>query len=188
VFAYELVRGFVVSIVTTLPQSEQDVIYAAQAAIHDPDPASVDAARAKILEQRGPDVPLPEHAVLPFTIAQSGVLMIASTTAMWTGFALLSTLIWPGGLTFRHFGMSIRRRRGRRGSRLFGFLRVALFAIPLTLAYGATFAVISFGSAALGWTLFAVVVALHIAGVVASIVDPTRGPIDRLLRSRIVPR
>jgi hypothetical protein len=39
-----------------------------------------------------------------------------------------------------------------------------------------------------GWTLFVLAAAAHVAGIVLSISTPSRGPIDRLLGTRIVPR
>lgn len=189
ILSYETSHGFGAAATANFAESDQAHIAAAQKLVPAPTSEEVDAARARIIEQRDPAVLAGlESRFTSFTESQVVASVTATAMAVWTLFALASTLFWPGGLSFRLFGMSIRRRNGRRAGRIFGMWRVTLFALPLTAAYGAALASIVWGSPALGWILFAVTAAAHIAGIVLTILDPSRGPIDRLLRSRIVPR
>ncbi len=201
VLSYETTHGFGSTISTTLLPEDAQLLKAAHDAAPNPTFEEYEAARAQIREQRGDGVELPEQTFLSFSATDFAALFVVAATWSWTLFALLSAIVWPGGLSFRLFGLSIRRRDGRRASRPFGLARTAAFAVPLAVGYlvAASIAVplmarmhVQFTPpgipAWIGWALFAVVGALHAAGIAASIMDPSRGPTDRLLESRIVPR
>ncbi|MBL8861227.1 MAG: protein kinase [Planctomycetes bacterium] len=185
--SYEASHGFGPNFTADFGSEEQTQIALARQFAPSPTVEECEAARAQILAQRGPGIvaeiepfsSLPRAAFVP--------IFVALGTALWTLLAFLSALIWPGGLSFRLFGLSIRRRDGRRAGRPFGLLRTALFALPLTAAYAGSLPLLRVLPWA-GWTLFAVAASLHAAGIVATILVPSRGPADRLLRSRIVPR
>lgn len=188
VLSYVTSHGFGSSSTANLDDEERSQIAAARDLVPMPSPEQTQLARARIREQRGSRVVEDANALARFSPAESAALVLALATAVWTLLASMSAIVWPGGLSFRLFGLSVRRRDGRRSSRLFGLLRTGLFALPLTGAYVGAFVLITRGTSWLGWTVLALVAALHVAGIAAAILEPSRSPVDRLLRSRIVPR
>ncbi|MCY2960550.1 MAG: protein kinase [Planctomycetota bacterium] len=187
VLSYESSHGFGTTISAGLREEDNALVAEARRVVPTPTEAEFELARQQIRAQRGSGVDLPEDSLSRFSILELTVLFVASATGAWTLFALLSALVWPGGLSFRLFGLSIRRRNGRRASRPFGLVRTAVFAVPLAATYFLAFRLIM-KTPWIGWTIFAVAATLHLAGIAASIAEPSRGPIDRLLKSRIVPR
>ncbi len=200
VIAYETTHGLGTMVATNVRGEDAPFIEEARRAAV-PTEAEFEVARASIRDQRGADVDMPERKFFRYTAVDLSVIFVALTMLAWTGFALFSATIWPGGLSFRLFGLSIRTRRGRRASRLFGLGRVAVLSIPLCVGYVVAASILSPVMAAIGiqftppgtplwvgWSVLALVVGVHVAGIAAAILDPARGPIDRLLGSRIVPR
>jgi len=206
VVSYEMSHGFGPMLATNISGDDTKLVEESRRAEPEPTESEFETARARILAQRGEGVDLPEKKLSNFSGADTAVIFIAITTLLWTILALLSATVWPGGLSFRLFGLSIRTRSGRRASRLFGLARVAALAIPLAAGYVVAAYVVTASFVLplvakmglqftppelptwVGWMILVVVATLHAAGIAASILDPARGPIDRLLGSRIVPR
>ncbi len=188
ILSYETTHGFGAAATANFEGDDLARVAEAQQIAPNPSEEELELARDQLRATREPEFLANLDSTSKFSGPQFAAITIACSAAVWTIFALLSTLIWPGGLSFRLFGLSIRRRNGRRASRWFGIFRVAFFAVPLSLAYAGGCALIFFGMAFGGWILIAAAAAAQIAGIATSILDPTRGPVDRLLRSRIVPR
>lgn len=201
VVTYEMTHGFGKFGRTNLKPADREFVDRIAAETPDPTDEEFEDARRRIREQRGPGVaPNP----IPFaghSAAEYAVCFVAATSLLWTLAAWVSTVLIPAGLSFRLFGLSIRKRNGRRAGRLFGLLRASVFALPLTAGYAVAASIASPAMADLGlrftspgipawigWVLFGVLASLHAAGIALSIAIPQRGPIDRLLSSRIVPR
>lgn len=201
VLSYELTHGLGAMVASTLRPTDPPLVREARELEPDPDEAALEDALARIRAQRGPGVEPPQAIVGRYSPAEIGAMYVASGVALWTVLALMSAVLWPGGLSFRLFGLSIRGRSGRRASRLLGIARVLVLALPLVAGYAVAASIASPVAdtmglrftpdgipAWVGWVLFAIVAAVHLAGLGLSISDPSRGPVDRLFRSRIVPR
>jgi hypothetical protein len=107
---------------------------------------------------------------------------------LWGALAIPLAFALRGGLSFLLFGIRVRDRRGRRAARWLCGLRCFLAWLPLA---GAAYAVRvlwkhDHGTAA---TILAITIGVIYAVAVAdAIVHPARCVIDRLLRTRLVPR
>ncbi len=186
--SYESTHGFGANLPAGMSEADNEVVADARRIVPTPTLAEFEQARDAIRAQRGSGDPMNGMGFLKSSPGLVAATAIAGSTAGWMLVAFLSCVIWPGGLSFRLFGLSIRRRNGRRASRVFGLIRTAVFAVPLVAGYGIAVAMFITSVAWVGWTVFGVTAALHGTGIVLSLLDPSRGPVDRLMRSRIVPR
>ncbi len=186
--SYESTHGLGANFSAGLSGEQNEVVVESRKLVPNPTLAEFESAQARIRAQRGPVGTAKTEFFARFDPSLIVVGITSYATILWTAIALLSCLIWPGGVSFRMFGLSIRRRSGRRASRLFGLFRTGIFALPLVGGYVGAGILIVTGTAWAGWLLFAITAAAHVAGIVLSLAEPSRGPADRLLKSRIVPR
>lgn len=185
--AYETTHGFGANMGAGMPEQDNAILAEARRAFPAPTLEESEAARAKINAQRDPNFVNSATPFGKYSPAEVVAMMVAGATSFWTLLAVISCVIWPGGLSFRMFGLSIRRPSGRRAGRIFGLMRTAILALPLTAGY-MTAAFLFDDNSWAAWILFGVTLAAHVAGIGLSLLEPSRGPVDRVLRSRIVPR
>ncbi len=106
----------------------QPVIEAARAAFPNPDETAVQAALLQLRAERGP--PKGGDAAVEFTAAHPFMVIGLGAAAGWTFWGCIFAVCFPGGLTLRLFGFSVRARSGRRASRALGLLRTLLAGLP----------------------------------------------------------
>jgi len=188
VLSHELSHGFGPNMVAGITPEMRALCDEALLAVPNPSDEEMEQALAKIREQRGGRIDQTTTPFSRFGLDKVVPLFVGAGTAVWTIVALLSCCGWPGGLSFRLFGLSLRSRNGRRARRWLGLVRVLAFAVPLISAYAGSVWLLANGPVWAGWALFVLAAAAHVAGIVLSIATPSRGPIDRLLGTRIVPR
>jgi hypothetical protein len=107
---------------------------------------------------------------------------------IWGAIALPLAFALRGGLTFLLFGIRVRDGRGRRAARWLCFVRCLLAWLPIA---GAAYSIRVLGQHDRGMTATIVAIAvgvIYAAAVTDAIVHPARCVIDRLLRTRLVPR
>ncbi len=186
--SYELSNGIGPNVMVGIEPGPRELCDRALQEFPNPSEAEMESAMARIREQRHGRI---DQSALPWdwiTLDKVIAGFVAAGAALWTMAALISCCGWPGGLSFRLFGLSIRSRNGRRARRWLGLVRVLAFGLPLTAGYAGSVWLLVSGFTWGGWALFVLTAAAHVAGVVLSIATPSRGPVDRLLGTRIVPR
>jgi len=218
VLSYEMSRGFGAALASGLAGEERRVWNEARAAFPDPSEAAWSAARERIRAERarqgdlapssaaggaapptGPaeDAEQRRHAseLLRRRLKETqqepdGVVIAAATggAAAWLAAACLSALVLPGGLTARLFGLALRRRNGRRGGRWIGFVRALASGIGPFAGYAIALGLTLADERVWSWVVLGTTLALHAAGLALTLVSPARGPVDRLLGTRLVPR
>ncbi len=195
VLSYELTHGWGGTLLNQMDEERIALCDAARKAFPSPSDEEMRAAQERILAERSrasggtaPGHPPELEFIRSSKPSWALVLFGASGSATWALTALFSCILWPAGLSFRLFGLALRRRNGRRAGRWFGLARAMLIAVPLAAAYTSASTLLVTGSPVAAWLVFGVTAAVHAIGVGLAILHPSRGPIDRLLGSRIVPR
>jgi uncharacterized RDD family membrane protein YckC len=112
----------------------------------------------------------------------------AVSIGLWALFAIPLAFALRGGLTFTLFGIRVRDRRGRRAARWLCSVRCFIAWLPFAIA-----AVVVWKLAHTGHETAATSIAIGgglvlVAAVADAIVHPARCLVDRLLRTRLVPR
>lgn len=118
--------------------------------------------------------------------APSGTALFGSIA--WALFALPCAFIFRGGLTFTIFGIRVRDRRGRPAGRWLCTLRCFAAWLPLALGVGGTFALSLTGHSTDAAILGSIVGIVYVAAVVHAMLNPAQSVVDRVLKTRLVPR
>lgn len=100
----------------------------------------------------------------------------------------LLSLLLGRPLSFALFGLYLRDRKGDRAPRLVALARSLAAWLPLGCVYvlAARFAIQE--QALVAWVIFVPTVAIHAWVVAQTLWSPSKSPLDKLLRTRVVPR
>jgi hypothetical protein len=107
---------------------------------------------------------------------------------LWGAFAVPLAFAFRGGLTFTLFGVRVRDRRGRRAARWLCCVRCLLAWLPLAAAAYGVMKLSKAEHDTASMLLTITFVLIYIAAVTDAIIHPARCVVDRLLRTRLVPR
>lgn len=148
-----------------------------------PEPTDEELGRAR--SARGP---LAGTATAPWRDFSRTMLAVPQiATLVWGFVAMAGAFLLRGGVTFALLDLRLRDRRGRRANRGWCILRSFLAWLAIALVYVLP-NVVTY--AALGGviTVLLLAFAVHASLVAASLADPARGLVDRVLGTRIVPK
>jgi uncharacterized RDD family membrane protein YckC len=107
---------------------------------------------------------------------------------LWGAFAIPLAFACRGGLTFLLFGIRVRNRRGRPASRVVCTLRCFLAWAPIAVVAVALLELTQRGHMT-GATVLAITCGVvWLAALVDAILNPAQCVVDRVLRTRLVPR
>ncbi len=107
---------------------------------------------------------------------------------LWGAFAIPLAFACRGGLTFLLFGIRVRNRRGRPASRLLCTLRCFLAWLPLAIIAVVLLELSQRGHMTGAAVLAIVTGVVWMAALVDAILNPAQCVVDRLLKTRLVPR
>jgi hypothetical protein len=109
-------------------------------------------------------------------------------TLAWGALAIPLALILRGGLTFMLFGIRVRDRRGRSAPRWLCGLRCLLAWLPVACAAYGVRVLWKDDQVTAAMVLAITAGVVYAAAIADAIVHPARCLVDRLLRTRLVPR
>jgi hypothetical protein len=107
---------------------------------------------------------------------------------LWGMIALPLALILRGGLTFLLFGIRVRNKRGEPASRILCFVRCLVCWLPLALGSVAVYVLTDENHVMAAAIVAGVFVLTYVAALADAVVHPAQCVVDRLLKTRLVPR
>jgi hypothetical protein len=110
------------------------------------------------------------------------------SVGLWGAFTIPLAFACRGGLTFLLFGIRVRNRRGRHASRLMCMLRCILAWLPLAVVAVALLELTQRGHMTGAAVLAIVTGIVWVAAIVDAILNPAQCVVDRVLKTRLVPR
>jgi hypothetical protein len=122
-----------------------------------------------------------EAILIPVTIGVWGV-------GLWGLFAVPMALAVRGGLTFLLLGIRVRNRRGEPASRILCAARCALAWLPMFAGTLVALLLMASGHWIVGVIVAGLVLLGYVATLAHAVVHPSQCLVDRLLKTRLVPR